>query len=126
MSASAFTTWAKDHAGKPCPAIGDFGLALDPGDGRDGWGTAFHITCKDQPSSHRVGIISAGPDRKLGSSDDLASWKVLASSLRGARWGASVESPPKASSSSPKKPSSGKPAKQPASTNTVNMPTKRI
>jgi hypothetical protein len=38
-----------------------------------------------------IGIVSAGPDGKLGTDDDVASWQMgheITDVLRGARWSA--------------------------------------
>lgn len=41
---------------------------------RDPWGSEYIIKC---PGTHgRVDVISAGPDRKLASNDDINSWSV--------------------------------------------------
>jgi serine/threonine-protein kinase len=83
---TGFAAWARSHAGAACPGAID----LDPKDnGIDGWGTAFAVTCTDQPRDQIVGIVSAGPDGKKNTADDVASWTLgadLTSLVRGERW----------------------------------------
>ncbi len=115
--AAAFTKWAKDNQGKACPSFASLGMLLDPDDARDGWGAPFRLSCGAQAANQRIAILSAGPDGRHGSGDDVASWKTrsVAAALKGARWGAAAESP-----SRPKK---AEGPKQPS--NTTDMPTAR-
>jgi hypothetical protein len=39
----------------------------------DGWGTSLAFTCTSPWSPERALIVSAGPDRKFGTPDDLRS-----------------------------------------------------
>lgn len=116
----AFARWAKDHQGKPCPSLANLGTLLDFDDARDGWGTPFGLTCDAQPSGHRIGILSAGPDRRFDSDDDVSSWKVkaVAGTLKGLRWSAVAETPGKPSKKIDKQ------QKSPTS-NVTGMPTRR-
>src|SRR5262249_35312445 len=90
---SQFVAWSRDHWGAPCPDIGALGeVPRDPG------GNAFRLTCADQPGDQIIGVISAGPDGKPGTADDIASWLLggdVTDSVRGRRWvTAAPPSPP--------------------------------
>lgn len=79
-----FVTWAKSHVGAPCPTIEALGdMATDP------WGHPMQLTCVDQPLKQIIGVMSAGPDGTLGTSDDVASWELghdLTDLVRGPHW----------------------------------------
>ena len=66
-----FTAWSHDHAGAPCPDLATLGLAA-----RDPWGHDLALTCTDQPADQMIGALSAGPDRVLGTDDDVPSWTL--------------------------------------------------
>jgi tRNA A-37 threonylcarbamoyl transferase component Bud32 len=96
-----FVAWSRDHRGAPCPDIG--GLGDVP---RDPWGNAFRLTCVDQPSDQIIGVISAGPDGKPGTADDVASWLLgsdVTDSVHGRRW-VTAAPPPSLSSPASAKP----------------------
>src|SRR5262249_37165321 len=78
-AAAVFVAWAEAHGGAQCPSHGELGALLDP------WGHRLAITCSDQPAGERIGVVSLGPDGKLGTDDDIASWD-LTDALRGSRW----------------------------------------
>lgn len=78
-------TWSKAHAGEPCPKLDD--VVGHPS--IDAWGQPLVLTCTDQPAEQIVGVLSIGPDGKLGTSDDVTSWsldKSVTDTIRGARW----------------------------------------
>jgi hypothetical protein len=79
-----FASWARNHAGDPCPDMSELGItALDP------WRRAIELTCSDQPAGQMIGAISAGPDGIIGNDDDIASWALgreVTEVVRGARW----------------------------------------
>jgi hypothetical protein len=80
-----FVGWARDNANAPCPDLAQLGGAL-----RDPWGNPLSITCTDQPANQIIGVISAGPDGKTGTDDDIASWTLsreVTDVVRGPRWG---------------------------------------
>ena len=79
-----FDSWAKDHAGAPCPD----GTALG-GDVNDPWGHPLKLTCTEQPANQIVGAISAGPDGVFGNDDDISSWQLdndVGKLVHGAHW----------------------------------------
>jgi len=94
-----FVTWAKQHAGAACPTINDLAVTVvDP------WKQAFAVTCTDQPANQIIGIVSAGPDGKLGTADDIASWTLgrdVTDPVHGSRW---VAAPPKVIKKQPTRP----------------------
>jgi len=78
-----FSKWATRHPGAACPTASE--LALEP----DPWGGTFDVTCTDQPGDQIIGLRSAGPDRKVNTDDDVASWSMgreVTSLVRGERW----------------------------------------
>jgi hypothetical protein len=83
---AAFVAWSRTHAGQPCPTIATLGaFPVDP------WGTPLTLTCTDQPANQVAGVISAGPDGKLGTPDDRGSWQMpqeVIELVHGARWAA--------------------------------------
>jgi serine/threonine-protein kinase len=80
--AVAFTSWAPKHVGQTCPRARDLGAGADP------WGSPWVVSCADQPARQIIGVVSAGPDRTLGTADDLRSWNTpsVARLLAGRRW----------------------------------------
>jgi len=80
---TAFKTWATAHPSAACPPI-----AALVGVGPDAWATPLVLTCTDQPGDQIVGVTSAGPDRALGTADDLQSWTLTSTSAlaHGRRW----------------------------------------
>lgn len=93
-----FAAWSRDHARAPCPDLATLGLAA-----RDPWGHDLELTCTDQPADQTIGALSAGPDRVLGTDDDVPSWTLgpsVTSLVRGPRW----KSAPAALSTRPPKP----------------------
>ncbi len=107
---TAFKSWSAAHPSDPCPTI----AALEVGP--DAWAVPLVVTCTDQPADQIVGIISAGPDRAIGTADDLQSWAIAATSTlaRGARWKPVV--PEAFTTARPKAPVTAKP-KPPKPTN---------
>jgi eukaryotic-like serine/threonine-protein kinase len=78
-----FVAWSRDHPGSPCPDALVLGAPDDP------WGRPPAITCTDQPGDQIAGAISAGPDSKPGTTDDIASWQLgqdVLDLVRGPRW----------------------------------------
>ena len=74
VAGESYARWAMNNPGKQCPD-GALELAVysDDRELRDPWGTTLVILCEDTlPSGIRV--VSAGPDAKLDTSDDIRSW----------------------------------------------------
>jgi len=116
---AAFSRWARDHAGAPCPTSAELGGAADP------WGHAYELTCTDQPADQVIGVRSRGPDGAPATDDDLTSWMAgrdVTELARGTRWPAAmaIAKAPSAAAgsatsaahpkSAPGKPAPGKPA----------------
>ena len=112
-----FTAWSHDHPRAACPDAVVLGAAADP------WGHPLTITCTEQPADQIAGAISVGPDGKLGTDDDIASWRLgrdVTDIVRGARWGAGSSAPAASRRSEPRlAPAPGKPAEK--STHTVEL-----
>jgi general secretion pathway protein G len=43
---------------------------------KDPWGTLIELRCPSEHGKDPVDVISAGPDKKVGTADDLESWKL--------------------------------------------------
>ena len=87
-----FAAWGKAHPGAPCPEAPALG-----GEIRDPWGTPLVLTCTEQPTNQIAGVISAGPDGKLDTDDDVPSWQFdaeVTASVRGAHWPVATPAPP--------------------------------
>jgi hypothetical protein len=90
--------WSHDHPGAPCPDAAALGAPDDP------WGHPLAITCTEQPGDQIAGAISAGPDGKPGTPDDLASWRLgvdVTDAVRGARWVVTAHRPAAAKPAAP-------------------------
>jgi hypothetical protein len=77
-----------------CPDVGALGLA--EADAHDPWGHAIQLTCNDQPADEIVGVVFAGPDGVMGTTDDVASWLLsaeLTAVVHGPRWTAATTPP---------------------------------
>jgi general secretion pathway protein G len=46
------------------------------GDVNDPWGTPYTYRCPGTQSPEGVDVVSAGPDKKPGSEDDIKSWEI--------------------------------------------------
>jgi hypothetical protein len=77
LAFEAFPTWAMSHPEKECPdrieellALANHTTAVDP------WGHPFQMYCGPSlpPGAHGLAVVSAGPDGKVGSADDIKSW----------------------------------------------------
>lgn len=58
------------HPERRCPALAELVPYTNRDDARDGWGTPLELYCAPAPSL-AVMLRSAGPDRELGTDDDL-------------------------------------------------------
>jgi tRNA A-37 threonylcarbamoyl transferase component Bud32 len=79
-----FVTWSTGQAGAPCPTAAALGVPV-----QDPWGHPLELTCTDQPGNQIAGAVSAGPDGKLGTADDVGSWQLgreVTDVVHGARW----------------------------------------
>ena len=75
----AFPQWSRSHPDKGCPdKIEDLTEYMNSNNKNDPWGTEWKLLCPPNlPAGVRTGIaiISAGPDKKEGTSDDIKSWE---------------------------------------------------
>lgn len=112
---SAFSKWATEHAGAPCPTNAELGGHVDP------WGRAYEVTCTDQPADHVIGVRSLGPDGALETDDDLTTWTLgrdVNGLARGKRWTSVAAQPEPSSVTRPiakktKRPTATKPEQAP-------------
>ena len=64
-------SWLRAHPGARCrDLVASSQPRLDP------WGHAFRITCTEQPGDQIAGVISAGPDGRFDTPDDVTSWQL--------------------------------------------------
>jgi hypothetical protein len=62
-----------------CPhSIDDLvaGRFLDRGNARDPWGSPLVLKCPGENDSDGADITSLGPDKQLGTADDINSWEM--------------------------------------------------
>jgi len=74
----AFTAWAFAHPQAMCPdKLADLTEFADGRDASDAWGNPIKMMCGAAlpPGAHNIALVSAGPDGKEGTSDDLMSWQ---------------------------------------------------
>jgi len=74
----AFTAWAFAHPQAMCPdKIADLAEYADGHDASDAWGNPIKMMCGAAlpPGAHHIALVSAGPDGKDGTGDDLTSWQ---------------------------------------------------
>lgn len=71
----AYGLWRAQHPDQECPeSLDDLKKVIKKGQEiNDPWGSAYQIEC---PSTHDrdIDVISAGPDKKHGTDDDIANW----------------------------------------------------
>jgi Caspase domain len=78
-----FVAWSRSHPHAACPDAAALGVPDDP------WGHPLALTCTEQPADQIAGAVSAGPDGRPGTADDIASWQLdheVSDLVRGARW----------------------------------------
>ncbi|MFT3700599.1 MAG: type II secretion system protein GspG [Kofleriaceae bacterium] len=78
LAFEAFPEWSVAHADKACPAKLDelFEYSKDK-TGKDPWGHDYKMFCgANLPAGAKgLAVMSAGPDGKDGTDDDISSWK---------------------------------------------------
>lgn len=74
VAGQSYARWSMNNPSKQCPDSA-LELAVYSGDRelRDPWGTSLVILCEDTLPA-RIRVVSAGPDAKLDTSDDIRSW----------------------------------------------------
>jgi hypothetical protein len=74
VAVESYARWATDNPGKQCPDSGlELAVYSDDRELRDPWGTTLVVLCEETlPGGIRV--VSAGPDAKPDTSDDIRSW----------------------------------------------------
>ena len=74
----AFPAWAMAHPQAMCPErIADLAEYANDRDTNDAWGNPIKLLCGANlpPGAHHLALVSAGPDGKQGTDDDLTSWQ---------------------------------------------------
>jgi hypothetical protein len=87
VAQSAYPLWAINHPDDDCPGSLDDLVPYLAGARKlvDPWGNPLTMACRARPpGEHRFGVISAGPDGKPGTADDLHSWDQATEEL--GRW----------------------------------------
>ena len=74
----AFTAWSMAHPQAMCPErLADLADYANGRDTNDAWGTPIKMMCGASlpPGAHHIALVSAGPDGKEGTDDDIQSWQ---------------------------------------------------
>ena len=74
----AFPAWSMAHPQAMCPErLADLADYANGRDANDAWGTPIKMMCGASlpPGAHHIALVSAGPDGKEGTDDDLRSWQ---------------------------------------------------
>jgi prepilin-type N-terminal cleavage/methylation domain-containing protein len=74
----AYPSWSAAHPDKACPEkLADLNEYMNSDDSNDSWGKPLKMLCGSSlpPGAKGIAIISAGPDNKEGTEDDLKSWE---------------------------------------------------
>ncbi|MBI4509987.1 MAG: prepilin-type N-terminal cleavage/methylation domain-containing protein [Deltaproteobacteria bacterium] len=71
----AYAQWSANSE-ETCPAgLEDLKKYRNKQDDKDPWGTKFEMRCGESaPEDNDFGVVSGGPDKKIGSTDDIKSW----------------------------------------------------
>jgi hypothetical protein len=78
LAFEAYPSWAAAHPDKACPdSLAELDEYLTAKVGADPWGGTYKMTCgpTNPPGVRGMGVMSAGPDRKEGTADDIKSWE---------------------------------------------------
>jgi general secretion pathway protein G len=73
----AFAAWSMAHPQAMCPErVADLAEYANGRDTNDAWGNPIKLLCGASlpPGAHHIALVSAGPDGKEGTDDDLRSW----------------------------------------------------
>ena len=81
IATTAYAQWSIRQTGKKCP--NDISELTEytnrPNEKNDPWGVPMEMVCGDNlPASAQragIGIVSAGPNQKMGDGDDIKSWE---------------------------------------------------
>ena len=77
LANEAYPQWRSQQRGKPCPdTIGELSELTNNKDTKDPWGAEYKMRCPPNlpAGAHGIAILSAGPDGKEGTDDDIKSW----------------------------------------------------
>jgi hypothetical protein len=77
LAGTAYELWRRDHPDGVCPERIEELIRYAQGkDTKDPWGTEYVIKCDGLPEGTELGVVSAGPDKTLGTEDDIRSWDL--------------------------------------------------
>jgi prepilin-type N-terminal cleavage/methylation domain-containing protein len=74
----AFTAWSMAHPQAMCPdRVADLDDYMNEQNPNDAWGNPIKLMCGASlpPGARHIALLSAGPDGKEGTDDDLKSWE---------------------------------------------------
>jgi prepilin-type N-terminal cleavage/methylation domain-containing protein len=74
----AYPSWSAAHPDKACPdKLADLNEYMNSEDSNDAWAKPLKMLCGSNlpPGAKGLAVISAGPDSKEGTEDDLKSWE---------------------------------------------------
>lgn len=74
----AFPAWSMAHPQAMCPErVADLAEFANGRDANDAWGNPIKLLCGTNlpPGARHIALVSAGPDGKEGTDDDLKSWQ---------------------------------------------------
>jgi prepilin-type N-terminal cleavage/methylation domain-containing protein len=79
LASEAYPRWSARATGKQCPSsLSELTEYSNNATTKDQWGTEMQMICRDSlPASAQkngIGIVSAGPNGKMGDNDDIKSW----------------------------------------------------
>ncbi|MFH0902636.1 MAG: type II secretion system protein GspG [Pseudomonadota bacterium] len=76
LAFEAYARWSSDHEDESCPgSIDDLKSYSNKKVLKDPWGTKYSMVCgSNAPEGTDFGVVSAGPDKKEGTKDDIRSW----------------------------------------------------
>lgn len=79
IATEAYPRWSVENPAASCPgSIDELGKYLNHPDLTDMWGHKYVMLCgTEAPPAARggIGVVSAGPDGKVGTADDVKSWE---------------------------------------------------
>ena len=78
LANNAYGMWQRDFPDAACPdKLDDLIKYANKHDIKDPWGTAYDMKCGEGlPEGTSFGVVSAGPDRKFNTPDDIRSWEA--------------------------------------------------
>jgi len=75
LAGKTYQMWTHDHDGSCPERIEDLAKYEGKKELKDPWGSPYTMRCEGLPEDVPFGIVSAGPDKKEGTPDDINSWE---------------------------------------------------